>query len=573
MISTQTFVSVPTFGGAATIQAPAAGTYSAGYLPGQVYPAEHQNYFMHGLTANGNTEQSAINSVIVEINNVLAAASITPNAGVTNQLELAIEARINTLAVTPLNTHIANTQATAPGIHGATSSSTINTLVARDATGGTTLANLGIGGIASSYLLDVINASNNSLARVKTSAGGFSSGLVMETSTGALGVVRFDGTSAILEVGYGSANVSINAGGTVIKNPVQILTAGAGSTFILGSNATGKTNLQITTSADASGFVLMQATSATGSVYGNILVNPSGGNLIIGVSTDAGTAYTLQNYGYAKFRNSGYSGSPGDIDGEITPVANNYLALGTKSNHTVGIIANNSTRVFVFGNGNVKIGSGADESSLLQVGDSAATSNSAIDVKVIGRRGTTDGIISRVLLKNSTDTGGAYASIYASRVTADNNVKLTFSTMNGGVETVAFVLDKDGTFTTPYLSTIPGNGDLQQSAGASFYSGQNVYVANQLHVSGLSALVSATMAYGHRGTLYTAPTYAQLALMVPNTNDIALCTIYKAGDLNQRYIYATIIRSGASQIDIWSRSGISITLIPGDTATGYSVWV
>jgi len=81
-----TYVSVPTFGGSATRVTPDSTTYSTGYVPGQGFPAQHENYFMYGLTQNHNVAESQITSIQNEIINLLAQYSITPNSSITTQL-------------------------------------------------------------------------------------------------------------------------------------------------------------------------------------------------------------------------------------------------------------------------------------------------------------------------------------------------------------------------------------------------------------------------------------------------------------------------------------------------------
>jgi hypothetical protein len=54
--------------------------------------------------------------------------------------------------------------------------------------------------------------------------------------------------------------------------------------MIIGSQAAGKTSLNFSTSADASGYGIMQSISASGSTYGNMTINPNGGNVGIGTA-------------------------------------------------------------------------------------------------------------------------------------------------------------------------------------------------------------------------------------------------------------------------------------------------
>lgn len=92
MVPVQSFENVPTFGTGATLVQPIGSVYSGGYLPGQLLPAEYENWMYNGLTGNANTVQTALNNTIAELVTILTAAAITPSALSTSQVKTALDA-------------------------------------------------------------------------------------------------------------------------------------------------------------------------------------------------------------------------------------------------------------------------------------------------------------------------------------------------------------------------------------------------------------------------------------------------------------------------------------------------
>ncbi|MES2277546.1 MAG: hypothetical protein V4592_16090 [Bacteroidota bacterium] len=96
--------------------------------------------------------------------------------------------------------------------------------------------------------------------------------------------------------GVGATNISLQAEGGNVgigttsplnKLDVQggnasIYNTGSASGLVIGSSATGKTYVGISTSVDASGYGILQSISASGSTYGNMIINPTAGNVGIG---------------------------------------------------------------------------------------------------------------------------------------------------------------------------------------------------------------------------------------------------------------------------------------------------
>lgn len=87
-----TYQNLPVFGTGAALVQPVAGTYNGGFLPGQLFPAEYENWLMNYITANSSFSQTGVTSMVAELNNILTAASIAPNAGINTQVLSALQA-------------------------------------------------------------------------------------------------------------------------------------------------------------------------------------------------------------------------------------------------------------------------------------------------------------------------------------------------------------------------------------------------------------------------------------------------------------------------------------------------
>jgi len=88
-----TYTTVNTFGASATKVTPDTTTYANGYLPGAVFPAQHENYFLNGMTSNDNQFISQVNMLQSELLSLLTQYSISPN-GTTIQLRDLIVAQL-----------------------------------------------------------------------------------------------------------------------------------------------------------------------------------------------------------------------------------------------------------------------------------------------------------------------------------------------------------------------------------------------------------------------------------------------------------------------------------------------
>lgn len=82
----QTFDNFPPFANAGSRQAPGDAKYSLGFVPADTLPAEWGNYFFHGATKGISDLNSATRSIWLEMNSVLEAENITPDANENDQL-------------------------------------------------------------------------------------------------------------------------------------------------------------------------------------------------------------------------------------------------------------------------------------------------------------------------------------------------------------------------------------------------------------------------------------------------------------------------------------------------------
>lgn len=81
--------------------------------------------------------------------------------------------------------------------------------------------------------------------------------------------------------------VGIGTGSPAAK--FHVMEAGNTSIIFIGDSSTGKTYASIGTSTDTNGYLNIQAYKTTGSAYGDIVLNASGGNVGVGVATPLST--------------------------------------------------------------------------------------------------------------------------------------------------------------------------------------------------------------------------------------------------------------------------------------------
>ena len=102
MILTQTFTNVSgDFSTSGTNTEPDASKRTSGYIANEGFPHENENFYMNIFTHNNTLWNTGLTSVESEINSVLSAASLAPNALLTNQLLAGIQYQIqNNSAIT-----------------------------------------------------------------------------------------------------------------------------------------------------------------------------------------------------------------------------------------------------------------------------------------------------------------------------------------------------------------------------------------------------------------------------------------------------------------------------------------
>jgi len=92
-------------------------------------------------------------------------------------------------------------------------------------------------------------------------------------------------------VGIGTATpitrLDVDGGNAGIYN------TGGATSLAIGSSITGKTYIVLSTSADAGGYGTIQSISASGSLFGNTVINPTSGNVLIGKTAQLNTTYIL----------------------------------------------------------------------------------------------------------------------------------------------------------------------------------------------------------------------------------------------------------------------------------------
>jgi hypothetical protein len=87
------YSNLSTFGATSVRIIPIPSTYESGYLPGQGFPAENENYLMYNTTLSINAIANDVSNIHAEILTILTGQSITPD-GTTGQLNTAISNKI-----------------------------------------------------------------------------------------------------------------------------------------------------------------------------------------------------------------------------------------------------------------------------------------------------------------------------------------------------------------------------------------------------------------------------------------------------------------------------------------------
>lgn len=123
-----------------------------------------------------------------------------------------------------------------------------------------------------------------------------------------------------------NGNVGINT--IAPQTQLHVNPAGAGSILIGTNKSSGSyTNLEMGISALSNGYGYIQTTKSSGSAYGNLLLNPYGGNVAINFSSDINSGYPLDinetdtTFGIRIHKNYGVSHNWGISTG---PTSNNF---------------------------------------------------------------------------------------------------------------------------------------------------------------------------------------------------------------------------------------------------------
>lgn len=92
MTPNPSYLSLPVFGSGASLVVPIPGVYTGGYLPGQLLPAEYENWLLNRITTNGLASQTSVASMNAELVNLLTQAGLSPNSGDSTQVYAALQA-------------------------------------------------------------------------------------------------------------------------------------------------------------------------------------------------------------------------------------------------------------------------------------------------------------------------------------------------------------------------------------------------------------------------------------------------------------------------------------------------
>lgn len=123
------------------------------------------------------------------------------------------------------------------------------------------------------------------------------------------------------------------------SNPLSVQDIGG---IIVGDDVTGSTNLSMFLSAAANGYAVIEAVESAGSLWGNLLFNPSGGRVAFGTTSPSANKVTIDDGGFntALRIDTDVVGGLG-IDANSTATTGNGVAgdFSTASNAGTGVYA------------------------------------------------------------------------------------------------------------------------------------------------------------------------------------------------------------------------------------------
>jgi hypothetical protein len=96
------------FGSTSSRVIPLGPTYSGGYLPGQGFPAEHENYLMYNITNAIDILSNNVKSIQDELANFLTSQSVSPSSGSSAQVGTAITTLVSNSAPVLSNDNTTN---------------------------------------------------------------------------------------------------------------------------------------------------------------------------------------------------------------------------------------------------------------------------------------------------------------------------------------------------------------------------------------------------------------------------------------------------------------------------------
>ena len=160
-------------------------------------------------------------------------------------------------------------------------------------TGSISTGSINVSGNNSNFIGPDINVSRTSTAEgvgkgVALQLNDIGSGThsMIQHSPGGLQFFNFNGSS-FLERMRISTNGNVGIGTSTPAAKLNIYAQGSQTRVIIGNPSTGSggfTTLDIGTSADVNGYTFMQAVKSSGTAYGDIVMNASGGNVGIGTT-------------------------------------------------------------------------------------------------------------------------------------------------------------------------------------------------------------------------------------------------------------------------------------------------
>lgn len=158
------------------------------------------------------------------------------------------------------------------------------------------VGNVGIGTTSPGSLLHLYSSGADNMLRLQFNASGGGNWsinpFIYGINNGGLSFVNIQSSTTPFVIDA-SDNVGIGTTSPQNKLDVQggnvgIYNTGSASTLAVGSGATGKTVLLLSTSADENGYSTITSVAANGSSYGNMVINPSEGCVGIGTTDPKG---------------------------------------------------------------------------------------------------------------------------------------------------------------------------------------------------------------------------------------------------------------------------------------------